>query len=163
MDIKLIADKIKKLHEKNKIFLIAIDGRSGSGKSYVAKKLMEELPNSTLIQVDSFDMYEGKTNVQKFIDTILKPLRKDIEGDKIVILEGIFSLKSELISYYDFKIWVECPAEIGFKRGLKRDFELNGIDNSQKWINYWIPKEEEYIRKEEPQKKADYIIDGAAK
>jgi len=75
-------------------------------------------------------------------------------------LDGIFALNSDLESYYNYKIWVECPPRIGHKRGVARDAKLSGVDSSDRWLNYWMPKEEEYIKSEKPQKKADYIVDG---
>lgn len=160
MNIQPIIDEISKKPNGAKTYLIAIDGRSGSGKSYLAKKLSEVIPNVTIISLDEFDLYEGDLNIQKVINEVIEPIKHE-QGNKITLLEGIFSLNSKLESYYDLKIWVECTAETGYKRGLQRDKELNGIDNSDKWINYWLPKEEEYIQTEKPQKKADFIIDGS--
>ena len=160
MNIKPIIDEIRKNPKGEKTYLIAIDGRSGSGKSFLANKLKEVIPNVTIVSLDEFDLYEGEISIQKVINRVINPLKRD-QGHNIVIIEGIFSLNSKLESHYDLKIWVDCPAQIGYKRGLQRDKDLNGIDNSEKWVNYWLPKEEKYIQTEKPQKRADYIIDGS--
>ena len=160
MNIKPIIDEIRKNPKGEKTYLIAIDGRSGPGKSFLANKLKEVIPNVTIVSLDEFDLYEGEISIQKVINRVINPLKRD-QGHNIVIIEGIFSLNSKLESHYDLKIWVDCPAQIGYKRGLQRDKDLNGIDNSEKWVNYWLPKEEKYIQTEKPQKRADYIIDGS--
>lgn len=106
-------------------------------------------------------MYEGNHSVQRVIHELLEPIREK-GGDHVFIVEGVFALISELLPFYDYKIWVEYPEKMGFERGLQRDIKLNDIDNSEKWLNHWLPKEQEYINKEEPQKKADYIIDATS-
>jgi len=121
--------------------------------------LVGTLKNSKVIHLDEFDMYEEE-NVQRVVDEVIKPL-KLTDKSQIVILDGVFSLHSKLEPYYDYKIWIDCPVMVGYKRGLKRDIDYNGIDNSDKWEGYWLPKEEAYIRKEEPREKADCVIDGS--
>lgn len=67
-------------------------------------------------------------------------------------------MNKTLINFYNYKIWVDILPEVGFKRGLARDISMNGINNTEKWLNYWLPKEEEHIRVEHPQNSADFII-----
>ena len=153
---KIVADIIK-LDEANKRVIIAIDGRSGSGKTFFAESLPSKLPNARVVHLDQFDMYKGDPSIQMVIDEVIKPF-KSSKDNQILILDGIFSLSSKFDQYTDYKIWIEYPADLGYKRGLERDRALNGIDNSDKWINYWLPKEEEYVTNENPQKKANHII-----
>ncbi len=153
MYIKTIVNYILDHHKKDQRFLVAIDGVSGSGKSYLAEQIKKCLPEAEILSLDIFDMYQGELSNEKVIHKIL-----EIGTGKIVILEGIFALNNKLESYYDYKIWIECPALAGYKRGLKRDIELNGIDNTDKWENVWMPREEKYTREEKPQDKADLII-----
>lgn len=153
-----LIDRLVSLHKKG-TFLIAIDGRSGSGKSVLADAIKEHISNISIVHLDTYDLYDGKLSIQRVIHEVLEPLKKADAERRMVIVEGIFALTSELIPFYDYKIWVECPEKVGFARGLKRDMNLNGIDNSEKWINYWLPKEREYIENERPEKKADYVVD----
>src|SRR5258708_5064699 len=140
MDLDEIVEKINDIAQKKKTVLIAIDGRSGSGKSSLAAKLQDKLRSVKIYHLDEFDLYED--NTQKVIDNLIKPIQS-ADKKEIIVLEGIFALRHELEGYYDYKIWVECPTEIGFQRGLQRDINLNAIDNSKKWTTYWLPKEKE--------------------
>ncbi|OGK29522.1 hypothetical protein A3B02_02245 [Candidatus Roizmanbacteria bacterium RIFCSPLOWO2_01_FULL_42_14] len=158
--LTIIAQEIHKLQTKKPCVIVAIDGRSGSGKSSFAKKLQEFLPESRIVHLDEFDLYEGSPNIQRLIEKVISPLITNSKKAEIVILEGVFALREKLLAYYDYKIWVDCPKEIGFERGLKRDIALNGIDNSDRWRDYWLPKEEEYIASENPHAKADVVVDG---
>jgi uridine kinase len=153
MDIKIVLDFIRNKYKDGTKFLIGIDGRSGSGKTYLAEQIKNAFTKTEIISLDVFDMYKDWSGNEKIISEIL-----NINKNGIFIFEGVFALNSKLESYYHCKIWVECPAEIGYERGLKRDINLNGIDNSDQWKNYWMPKEQEYINKEKPQNKADLIV-----
>ena len=153
--MEFIVEKIKDLAVKSNTVVVAIDGRSGSGKSSLAQKLLEQLPGSKVVHLDVFDLYERESNIQKVVDEVLKQ-----SGDGITIVEGIFALSQKLTPYYDLKIWIECPKEVGFKRGLQRDIDLNGVDNSEKWLNYWLPKEDAYIASENPRLKAELVVNG---
>lgn len=160
MNIDPIVNKIENLFQSSKGSIwIGIDGRSGSGKSTISQIISEKLKNVTVVHLDKFDLYESE-NVSKVIDEVIQPLKSKKEKS-IIILEGVFALNSKLVSFYNYKIWIEFPKDLGFERGLKRDINLNDIDNSNKWITYWLPKEDEYINKEKPYQKADYIIDGS--
>ena len=179
MDIQSIIKSIKRKQQNKQTLLIAIDGRSGSGKSYLAEELKKQLPNVKIVSLDVFGMYNGKISSERVINEVITPLKNNqvanykgyekgyenehysVEPGGIVVLDGIFALNSDLEFYYDYKIWVECPPEIGYERGVARDLELSGTDNSNRWLSYWMPKEEEFIKAEKPQDKADYIVDGA--
>ena|SRR3989344_2469844 len=160
MKLEKAIRKISEISKDKKTVFVAIDGRSGSGKTSVAKEIASKLNNVELIHLDAFDMYRGKSSSEAVINQIIESNLKKSER-RTVILEGIFSLNNLLLPYYDYRIWVDCPREVGFERGLKRDIELNGIDNSEKWKTYWLPKEDKYIKDEQPEKKADVVIDGA--
>lgn len=179
MNFQLMVDSIKQRKQRGSTLLVGIDGRSGSGKSSLAEKLSKRFGDSQIIHLDTFGMYEGENSSKRVINDVLLPLKNNqlaryrgyekghenesylVESGGISIVEGIFALNADLISYYDYKIWVECPAKLGHERGNARDIQLSGIDNSEKWLNYWMPKEEEYILKQKPQDKADFIVDGS--
>lgn len=153
----LILD-IKAKVDFNQLVLIGVDGRSGAGKSTLANELAVHLSNVTIIHLDDYNLYLGKENLEKVVSGVILPLKK-LKSKKVLIVEGIFALNKTLINFYKYKIWVDILPEVGFKRGLARDINMNGINNTEKWLNYWLPKEEEYIRVEHPQNSADFIID----
>lgn len=178
MDLRLIIKNIKQKQRKNTTVLVGIDGRSGSGKSSLAEELNKRFADGQIIHLDVFGMYEGAISSKIVINELFLPLKNNrkatfkgyekgyeneffsIKPGGIIIVEGIFALNADLILYYDYKIWVECPATLGYERGAARDIKLSGIDNSERWLSYWMPKEEEYIKTQQPQHKADYIVDG---
>ena len=47
---------------------------------------------------------------------------------------------------------------MGFARGIERDKIRDGVDNTDKWQNIWMPQEKEYVQSQQPQLRADYIL-----
>jgi uridine kinase len=76
-----------------------------------------------------------------------------------VILEGVYSMHSELSGYYDFRVGLDCPREIRLSRGLERD----GDAWRTRWTNEWMPAEDEYIRSSRPRDRADLRVDGSGR
>lgn len=155
MKLEEIIEKINQLRNSKTNVVVAIDGGSGSGKSSLAEGISKQMENSQIVHLDEFDLYQGTTAIDRVITEIFESNRNEL-----LIVEGIFALDKKLLPYYDLKIWVDCPREVGLERGLKRDLALNGIDNSERWLNYWLPKEDEYIKNQNPSEVADIIVDG---
>ncbi len=83
----------------------------------------------------------------------------DIQSEGIVIIEGVLTLHDVLYKHYDLKIWIECPAEIGFQRGVERDKLHHNVDTSEEWREKWMPEEKKAIEAQQPERKADIILD----
>lgn len=152
-DIKIIKKELHNLKNESTVY-IAVDGRSGSGKTTFATKLKKQLKSSEVVHIDKYNLYEPELSCDKLISEVFK----SDKNKKYVIIEGVFSLLKEFRLYYSYKIWIDLPEKVGFERGLKRDIMLNGIDNSDKWRNYWLPKERDYILRDKPKECADYIV-----
>jgi uridine kinase len=74
----------------------------------------------------------------------------------IVIIEGVYSLREELVDMYDYSIWVECPRETRLARGLDRD----GEEARDMWEKNWMIAEDLYMEAHRPYEKAKLIISG---
>ncbi|ATP41944.1 uridine kinase [Solibacillus sp. R5-41] len=74
----------------------------------------------------------------------------------IVIIEGVYSIRKELVDKYDVKIWVDCPREKRLSRGLHRD----GEEAREMWENNWMISEDIYVEKHKPYESADIVVDG---
>jgi uridine kinase len=74
----------------------------------------------------------------------------------MVIIEGCYSIRKELSSFYDIRIWVDSPRSFRLERGVQRD----GGGNRDIWENVWLPAEDTYFEVQNPTERADIIIDG---
>lgn len=59
---------------------------------------------------------------------------------RIVIVEGVYSLRPELRAYYDVKVWVDTDEETRTSRLVARG------ENTQAWIRRWSAAEQYYFK-----------------
>jgi uridine kinase len=166
---------------------VAIDGRGGAGKSTLARRLAEGWPGAVVIEMDDFYLpaaerveplpgHGSNYDRGRLAREVLEPLasgragryqRYDWDQDRlaewhhvpahaIVLVEGVYSTSDLLRGWFDYTIWVECPAELRLARGLARDGErMRAV-----WVQEWMPAENRYVAAEQPDAKADLVLDG---
>ena len=161
--------------------LIGIDGGGGSGKSTLAKNLAATLEDASLIHLDDFADWSDDSNWQlsTFIERALKPLfagitskhrRYDWPTDTlgelfeipsagVAIIEGVTAMRMELREYWRISIWVDCPRELRLERGVERDGEAIRA----KWVDEWMPGEDQYFSREKPWESTAFLFDGSGR
>jgi uridine kinase len=178
-----LLEKVKRAPRKYKTLLIGIDGVGGSGKTTFSESLKEKLDDVSIVQLDDFyspDLLRADRD--RVLKQVFFPLGNNTEAKYqifdwrsnaltewivikpggIVIIEGVSALHSDFAEKYDFRIWIDCPPELGFYRGVARDKARDSIDNTDKWLKLWMPQEKAYVESQQPQLRADYILDGVA-
>jgi uridine kinase len=181
-----ILNEIDKLMLLNDKVLVAIDGNSGAGKSTLANMFYKYYDCNIFHMDDFFLRPEQKTlerlkevggNVDytRFKEEVLDNLTKNIvfkyqvynckiqsldsftivKPKKLNIIEGSYSMHPTLINYYDYKIFLSIDSESQIKRILER----NGEFMLKRFIDEWIPKENEYFREFNIRELADVVID----
>jgi uridine kinase len=179
--ITKLVSEISKLYRSKEIVLIAIDGVGGSGKTTLAELLGNKFHNSSIIQLDDFYSPDLQAaDLMRLKEQVLLPLYNHqsakyqkyewitnsfsdwyiLNRKGLFIIEGVYALDVHIREYYDFKVWISYPADLGFNRGVARDIMRDGIDNTEKWKNIWMPLEEKYLQEQAPDKSADIIIHG---
>src|SRR5580704_18646653 len=127
-------------------YVIAIDGRSGAGKSSLAAVLQAELGTGAAV-VALEDLYGGWNGLEHGIDLlvseVLEPLsaglaarvpRYDwvtaawrppwlLEPPKVLIVEGVGAGARRAATYESTLIWMQAPEVVRKKRALDRDGE----------------------------------------
>ena len=166
--------------------VVAIDGGSGAGKSTLAAYIAAHLEGVDVISTEEFLAPLSEQTSQpgtefdwrRLKEQVLLPLAKKksihywrydrqeptmqqwihVEPRRIVLIEGSYSSRLELASYYDVKIWIDTPEHIRLTRMVKKDGEhMRGY-----WQHY-LPKETAHMASYLPQRYAEMIIDGMNK
>lgn len=125
--------------------------------------------------------YEDSFNNQAIIDNLLSPLgesgglkhKKTIfdsktnqkvaaptetaKADSILIMDGVFLFRPELIRYWDLKIFLEVNFEKVIVRAKNRDGSAQEI--LDRYRRRYIPGQQLYLRDAKPAEKADLVID----
>jgi len=129
--------------------------------------------------------YKDSFNNQAIIDNLLAPLgergnliyktvifdfRTDTEvvvqhqtagKDSILIMDGVFLFRPELVGYWDIKIFIDADFEITVRRAIKRDGYYLGSKQEilEKYNRRYVPGQLLYFREAHPREKADIIIE----
>lgn len=81
-----------------------------------------------------------------------------------IFIEGCYSLRPELLQYYDITIWVETDKLLCRERGIKRSIQLkhhfwdNPMLLNKRWDDFQ-KLEDEYIKQYAPAKSANIVYD----
>ena len=173
------------LKEKNHIN-IAIDGGAASGKSSLAKYLSKIFPNSNIFHMDDFFLQQkqrtekrlkeigGNVDYERFkieiVDNIYKntdfeyhpyncrdmKLQSPVKVKKkpINIIEGAYALHPFFGNIYDIRIFLKIDEDIQKYRILKR----NGKEQYKRFVDEWIPKENNYFEHFKIEEKCEFIF-----
>ncbi len=177
-ELDSIVARIQELLEKKQPVLVAIDGYGGAGKTTLARAIQSEFLSSAIITLDDFATdIEGPADRKRFLSQVLLPLSngiaanyqrfdwptqalaewREVRPNGLIIIEGVSTLGEDFNSYYDLRVWIDCPHELASQRGMERDKNIYGVNHEQLWKEIWIPGEREY-GKTEPWNRADMIV-----
>lgn len=149
---------------------ILIDGRSGSGKTELARALVADWPGAQLVRLD--ELYPGwdglaaaSTLVPQLLTADSYPTwdwaahepgsRRTLDPSRPLVVEGVGAISRASRPLADFAIWVELPDAARKRRALDRD----GALYAPHWDG-WAVQEQELIDREHPQALADVVVDG---
>ena len=168
-----LAERLGKLEPAT---IVAIDGRSGSGKTTFANRLSRFL-KAPVVHTDDVAWYHSFFDwADLLIEHILEPFQAGKRIDwtpeswknrqrtgsivvpktRILIVEGVSASRRELAQWIDTSIWIETDLEIAQERGLARD----GDAARDFWFE-WQAAERPLLEKDQPWTRAKLIVDGA--
>ncbi len=88
-----------------------------------------------------------------------KTVLSDIPAGSIVIVEGVFLLRSELEGAFDVTVYIDVSKEERLERVLKRDGYIGDSEAILKKYNErYFPAEDHYLEERSPKERADIII-----
>lgn len=168
-----IISETEELMEKKGRVVIAVDGKSGTGKSHLSRLIRACLPCG-VVHMDDFFLPPWKKTAQRllfpggnldserFYEEVAIPLKegarkfsyrpfdcfsmsladdeRDVCGD-IILVEGVYSLLPAFRPLYDLGYILEAP----YQDRLSRIMARNGSRMLERFVNEWIPLEDEYF------------------
>jgi hypothetical protein len=171
----------------NRPRVIAIDGRSASGKSTLADLLQQQVAASAVVHTDdvawkhSFFDWAGL-----LAGGVLEPLRRarpvhyrppgweahgrpgaiDLPAKLgMVLVEGVGAGRRELADLLDAVVWVQSDFVEAERRGVARDIAqgVNGdAEQSVRFWAEWMAEELAFIERQRPWERACVIVAGTA-
>ncbi|BCW68599.1 hypothetical protein NicSoilB4_33620 [Arthrobacter sp. NicSoilB4] len=166
--------------------IIAIDGRSGAGKTTLAIELAARLREHHKVSLFHLeDIYPGwnglAAGIERYASTVLAPLHRGepaewvswdwnahYDGDtrttlpaEIVLVEGVGAAAEAARPYLSAVIWADSPEQDRRSRALARDG-----DSYEPYWDEWAAQEQEWLAQDDVPSHADVLVhnlaDGAA-
>jgi anthranilate synthase component 1/para-aminobenzoate synthetase len=166
--------------------IIAIDGRSGAGKTTLAVELAARLREHHKVSLFHLeDIYPGwnglAAGIDRYASTVLAPLHRGepaewvswdwnahYDGDtrttlpaEIVLVEGVGAAAEAARPYLSAVIWADAPEQDRRSRALARDGE-----SYEPYWDEWAAQEQEWLARDDVPAHADIrvhnLADGAA-
>lgn len=163
--------RIDRLLDESEFVRIAVDGRCGSGKTTLGG-LLQRVYGANLFHMDDYFLPFARKTPQRLAEpggnVDYERFREEIAGkakdgevvwrrfdcetqllgeaihtapNRLTIVEGSYSLHPTLRDAYDLKVFLDIDPERQSARILKR----NGPEKHKRFINEWIPLENEYF------------------
>lgn len=83
--------------------------------------------------------------------------------DAVLLLDGVFLLRPELVDSWDVRIFVSVPFEESLRRAAMRDRSLFGSESAarRRYERRYIPGQKLYFAMASPERAADAIVENA--
>ena len=160
--------------------IVAVDGRSGAGKTTLAVELaalLREHHTVSLFHLE--DIYPGwdglDAGMHRYVAAVLEPLAagrsaewrawdweanddgpvQRTEPADVVIVEGVGAACRAALGYLDVSIWVEATEDVRRTTALNRD----GDTYTPFWER-WAAQEQAWLSRDRPQLTADLVVTG---
>ena len=182
-----VIEYLSKLERENKIIVIAIDGRTGSGKTTISSFLSlffcEDI--NSVIHMDDFFLPKklrtpdrlkkagGNIHSERFLEEVIPFLRDDIfmyrKFDCSTLDYSDFvEIKNNFVrivegSYSTHPIFgryadITIFSYISFEEQKSRILKRNGEEKLKIFLEKWIPMEEKYFKAFDIKNKADFVV-----
>ena len=159
--------------------VVAVDGRSGSGKTTVSRRICAAVPGSAVVGTDDVAWNHSMFGWADLLaDGILRPVRRGepvsfrppawrersrdgaIEvpaGCELVVVEGVGAARRELMALVDVVVWVQSDMVEAERRGIERD---GGDEAAVSFWHLWMAEELPFMAQERPWERAAFIVAG---
>ena len=154
--------------------MVAIDGRSGAGKTRLAAELSPELGAAVVSLEDLYGGWDGlERGIGMLVSEVLEPLaagravrvpRYDwvarawaepavLEPPEVLIVEGAGAGARRAAAFESLVVWLEAPTAVRKQRALDRD----GETFAPHW-DQWAAQEDAMLARERTPERADLVL-----
>lgn len=163
--------------------VVAVDGRSGGGKSYLADLLTTSLRSATVVHTDDVAWGQGFFDWDHLlVEGVLRPVSRGeavafrppawVERDRwgaievpadceVLVVEGVGASRLALGPWLDAAVWVQSDADDARRRGIERDITAGrGHREAADFWAEWASHELPFLDQDRPWERADLVVCG---
>jgi uridine kinase len=170
-----LAERVRRTAPRDgRTCVVAVDGRSGAGKTSLAAGLGAELGAPVVTLEELYGGWDGlERGIDLLVSEVLEPLsvgrsprvpRYDwvsggwadpwvLEPPRILIVEGVGAGARRAAAYESMLIWIEAAGSVRKKRALDRDGET-----FFPYWDMWAAQEDEMLAREHTPDRADVVV-----
>jgi hypothetical protein len=161
--------------------VLAVDGRSSSGKTTLAARLQDAIANSAMVHTDDIAWSHSRFGwTDLLINGVLVPFRRgepvsfrpprwaehDRQGSievparcPVLVIEGVGAGRSEVSHLVDALVWVQADQQEAERRSLARVGQPGGARTVGDHLE-WMAEEDPFLAGERPWGRADLLVAG---
>lgn len=158
--------------------IVAVDGRSASGKTTLALRVAASLPATAIVHTDDIAWFHSAFGWVDLAVPVLEAARagesvsfrppawdaRDREGAivvprgaRLLILEGVGSSREELSHLLDGRVWVQSDRAIADQRDRDR---VAAGQVARSTVDAWMAEEMPFLAARRPWEHADLVVAG---
>ena len=159
--------------------VLAVDGRSASGKSTIAARIASAVVGSAVVHTDDISWWESFFGWDDLLAThVLAPALRGEPvayrppawqarerpgailvpaGSGLLVLEGVGASRRSLLDHLDAAVWVQSDATEARRRGIERD---GGDPAAESFWDEWQAEEDPFLAADQPWERAVAIVCG---
>lgn len=176
----VVARLLSSVPDQVAIPVVAVDGRSGSGKSTAAQRIAATIPGAAVLRTDDVAWHHSYFDWTGLLrDGVLDPVRRgrppvsygppawsarsrpgavEVPAScRMVIVEGVGAGRRELEHLVDGLAWVQSDGVESRCRGIQRD---GGTPAAEAFWDDWAAQEVRFLADQRPWERAVVIIGG---
>lgn len=165
--------------------VVAVDGRSASGKSVLADRLCAAVPASGVVRTDDLAWHHSFFDWADLLVTgVLEPVRRGTavsfrppawdrrgregavevpNGMDLLVVEGVGAGRREVAHLVDAVVWVQSDAGEAERRGIARDVASGVNGDAQQAVRFWrewTAQERVFLAHHRPWGRAGVVVSG---
>lgn len=169
-----VLDLIHTARQAGPLVVVGVGGHGGAGKSTFSRLIAEQVSSAQIVPTDSFwnGTHFDLPRLRTVLDVLLAGQQatyeewdwagarlagqRTVEPTGVVIVEGVCALHQMFRHDMNVRVWIDTPSDVRLARGVARD----GEHMRATWTDVWMPSEEAYVARDNPQACAQLTIDG---
>ena len=159
--------------------MVAIDGRSSSGKTTLAQRMASVTPSVSVVHTDDVASWHSRFNwAELLFDGIIEPFHagrqvvfrppawkeRGREGaiyvhpdTSVLIVEGVGCSRRESARWFDASVWVQADEKVIAKRNAAR---IASGETTSAGVAGWMSEELPFLAADKPWERATKIVAG---